>query len=103
MVEIRRLAFGTLLSACIGLFSACDATLVNPEVPPPGSSPAFSDGWVDGCLSGFADAGREGYEHSAYKNETRFTTDPEYSSGFQKAYAACFEEQQREPRMYPAF
>jgi len=95
-VPLIRIALGLFVA---GLVGACDDTLVNPRVPPPGSSPAFSDGWVDGCLSGFDDAGREGYEHSSVKNEARFTTDPEYRGGFQKAYAACFEEEKLHPRL----
>jgi hypothetical protein len=93
-----RLGFvpGLVAAALVG---ACDATLVNPRVPPRGSSPAFEDGYIDGCLTGFSDAGRDGYELSRRKDEARFVADPEYRGGFQQAYIACFEEEKRHPRI----
>ena len=95
---MRRIAFipSLVLAVTVG---ACDATLVNPRVPPPGSSPAFEDGYIDGCLTGFSDAGRDGYELSGQKDARRFVDDAEYRGGFQQGYGACFEEEKRHPRI----
>lgn len=80
------------------LLTACESGLVNPQVPPPGS-PAFSDGYVDGCPSGFRDANRDGYELAYRKADTRYAREPDYKSGWDKGYAACFAEQERRPKL----
>jgi len=86
-------AFVLFLAACTG------ETLVNPRVPPPGSSAAFSDGYVEGCLSGFRDANRTGYEHSYTKDETRYAIDADYKAGWDQGHAACYLEELRHPRV----
>ena len=90
---IAVLALGAWLSAYAG------GTLVNPQVPPPGQSDTFNEGYVDGCRSGFQDAGRDGYQTAGRRDEKRYATMPDYKSGYDRAYKACFEEQQRNPRM----
>jgi hypothetical protein len=85
------------MSACLALLSACDTTLVNPQVPPPGSE-SYQDGYLNGCPSGFADAGRDGYETSYFKDNTRFANEPDYRKGWNEGYAACFEEDRRYPK-----
>ena len=84
-----------------GLLVACAGDLVNPQVPPPGT-PAFRDGYVDGCPSGFRDAGRDGYEQDYRKDITRYGRDPEYKQGWDQGYAACFEEEKRHPKVLGA-
>jgi len=81
------------LAACTG------EKLVNPEVTPPGSSVSFADGYTPGCLSGFADANRVGYENSYTKDVDRYASDPEYRAGWNQGHDACYLEEQRTPRM----
>ena len=95
---MRRIAFIPSLALAVTV-GACEAALVKPLVPPPGSSPAFEDGYIDGCLTGFSDAGRDGYELSGQKDARRFVDDAEYRGGFQQGYGACFEEEKRHPRI----
>jgi len=81
-----------------GMLAACGGSLVNPQIPPPGS-PAFQDGYLDGCPSGFDDANREGYETAYRKADTRYAREPDYKSGWDRGYAACFAEQERRPKL----
>ena len=75
--------------------------LVNPQVPPPGQSDAFNEGYVDGCRTGFQDAGRDGYQTAGHKDEKRYAAMPDYKSGYDQAYKACFEEEKRNPKLFP--
>ena len=79
---------------------ACTSGLVNPQVPPPGT-PAFQEGYLHGCTSGFSDAGRDGYQTSYVKNEKRYVSEDDYRNGWDKGHAACYEEERRHPRMLP--
>jgi hypothetical protein len=84
----------------VGLVCACTPGMVNPEVPPPGS-PTFQDGYLNGCASGFSDAGRPGYQTSYVKDEKRYASDADYRKGWDDGYHACFEEQTRTPKTLP--
>ena len=75
--------------------------LVNPQVSPPGQSDAFNEGYVDGCRTGFQDAGRDGYQTAGHKDEKRYAAMPDYKSGYDQAYKACFEEEKRNPKLFP--
>jgi hypothetical protein len=81
------------LAACTG------SDLVNPQVTPPGSSIAFADGYSPGCLSGFTDANRTGYENTYSKDAGRYATDGEYRAGWDKGHDACYLEEQLRPRI----
>lgn len=80
------------------MLAACAGGLANPQVPPPESA-AFSDGYLDGCPSGFDDANREGYETAYRKADTRYSREPDYKSGWDRGYSACFAEQERRPKL----
>ena len=84
-----------------GLLVACASGLVNPQIPPPGT-PAFEEGYVDGCYSGFTDAGRDGYEQAYRKDTVRYAREPDYKKGWDQAYQACFEEEKRHPKVLGA-
>jgi hypothetical protein len=99
MSRVRSWRLWLAAAGAVTLLAACTGNLVNPQVPPPGSSPGFQDGYVDGCLSGFTDAGRDGYQLRARKDVKRYRQDPEYKNGFDKGYHACFEEEKRTPKM----
>lgn len=76
---------------------ACTATLVNPRIPPPGT-PDFRDGYFAGCPSGYADAGRDGYEQAYRKDPARYATEPDYRQGWDHGHNACYEDEKRHPR-----
>ena len=91
---------GFLLGVAMPL-AACTSGLVNPQIPPPGS-PAFADGYVHGCYSGFTDAGRDGYQQDYRKDTVRYAREPDYKQGWDQGYAACFEEEKRHPKVLGA-
>lgn len=81
------------LAACTG------GNFVNPLVTPPGSSVAFADGYSPGCLSGFKDAYRTGYENAYDKDVERYATDSEYRAGWDRGHDACYLEEKLHPRV----
>lgn len=89
--------FAIALLGLGGGLSACSQNLVNPQVPPPGS-PAFEEGYLDGCASGFASADRPGYAASWRKDEARYGGEPDYKKGWDAGLTACYEEQWRHPK-----
>ncbi len=86
-----------LLLGLAGILCACSRNLVNPQIPPPGS-PAFEEGYLEGCDSGFASADREGYSASYRKDEARYGSEADYRRGWDAGLAACYEEQLRHPK-----
>lgn len=90
--------FRAVLVTIAWLATSADA-LVNPQVPPPGGSPAFDEGYVDGCLTGFQDAGRDGYQQAGRKDQARYLSAADYRAGYDQGYQACFEEERRNPKL----
>jgi len=90
-------ALGLTLAAWSSIGVA--AALVNPQLPPPGKSDVFNTGYVDGCRTGFQDAGRDGYQLAGHRDDGLYAQGGDYKAGYDQAYAACFEEQKRNPRM----
>ncbi len=86
-----------LLLGLAGILCACSRNLVNPQVPPPGS-PAFEEGYLNGCDSGFASADRDGYSTSFRKDEMRYGSEVDYRRGWDAGLTACYEEQLRHPK-----
>ena len=95
---------GTLRTARTAVASAvvlasCGPVPNNPEVPPPGSE-TFQLGYLQGCPSGYADAGRVGYESGKYvKDPTLYAANPEYRQGWDQGHNACYEDERRYPKM----
>jgi hypothetical protein len=87
------IAIAVALSACTG------GNLVNPQITPPGSSIAFADGYSPGCLSGFDDANRTGYENAYSKDAERYATEGEYRAGWDRGHDACYLEERLHPRV----
>ena len=85
------------LFGLVGGLCACSRNLVNPQVPPPGS-PAFEEGYLNGCASGFASADRPGYSASWRKDEARYGGEADYRRGWDAGLTACYEEQWRHPK-----
>jgi hypothetical protein len=96
----RKLFRPSCVAALACTFAACTGgNLVNPQVTPPGSSIAFADGYSPGCLSGFTDANRVGYETAYSKDVERYGTDREYRAGWDRGHDACYLEEQLHPRV----
>ncbi len=88
-----RTKFAAIFAIIAPLIAACAAGV-------PGSD-AFRAGHRDGCVSGFADAGRAGY-HLEYRREAeRFEADTDYRDGWREAYRACFDDETRMPYIAP--
>ncbi len=91
----RAILSAAVALALVGSLSACE-----PGGPP--ESAAYSRGWVEGCNSGYADAGR-GFYHSASRlDRDRREADPDYRKGWDAAYKKCFDEEQRTPYTWSA-
>ena len=100
MIDRRRLAFVASLAGLLGACSAMTPPAANPQVPPPGPE-AFRAGYVDGCQTGFGEAGREGYQSVIREDPRRYSGDAEYKRGFDRGRAACYAEEQRHPKVSP--
>ena len=74
----------------------------NSAVPPYGATTEMRDGYNDGCLSGYNGAGREGFQTRFAQDATRYASKGAYRTGWNKGYAACFEDQRRAPLMVPS-
>ena len=96
--RLRRM--GLDLTLVLGLAAgsgACSAGVVNAEIPPAGSA-SFERGYLDGCASGYADAGRDGYETGDRKDQARFAVEADYRDGWMRGHDACYEQQLRRPK-----
>lgn len=87
-----------ILVGLAGSAAACTPGLVNPQIPPPGSS-ALQDGYLAGCPSGFTDAGRDGYQQDYRKDAARYAGDADYRQGWDQGHGACYEEEKRHPKI----
>jgi hypothetical protein len=94
------------ISLCLGGFLALAALAAcqggpgaAPWSPPAGQSQAFNDGYVQGCLTGYMDAERDGTVIEQLRDEKRYATDADYRAGFEQAHTACYEEEKRRPRV----
>jgi len=101
MDKRNRKAFRPLSAAVVtlALTSCTGSNSPNPRIPPPDSSIAYVDGYTPGCVSGFTDAGRVGYETSYYKDAVRYRTDSDYKAGWDKGHDACYLEEKLHPRV----
>ena len=85
--------FAAILAIIALIVAACAAGV-------PGSN-AFRAGHRDGCVSGFADAGRAGYHLEYLRDAERFAAGADYHAGWQEAYRACFDDETRMPYIAP--
>ena len=97
---MNRLLFYLGASFTFGALAACQGSPASaPWFPPAGQSQAFNDGYVQGCLSGYRDAGRDGTIIEQRNDEQRYAADAEYRAGFDRAHAACYEDEKLHPRV----
>ena len=87
--------------ALAGSVVGCMPDGVNPKIPPSGT-PAFRDGYLAGCPSGFTDAGRDGYQQDLRKDAARYAGEADYRQGWDQGHEACYEEEKRHPKHIPA-
>jgi len=88
-----------VVSIALAVAACTGSNLVSPLVTPPGSSVAFADGYSPGCLSGFKDAYRTGYENAYSKDVGRYAADSEYRAGWDRGHDACYLEEKLHPRV----
>jgi hypothetical protein len=100
---MRTMAKSVFFSATLGLALAGGAAvsfgITNPLAPPPGQSHMFDDGYGDGCRTGLQDAGRDGYQESGHRDESRYLSEADYKTGFDQGYGACFQEEKQHPKI----
>lgn len=75
----------------------------NPEIPPPGSSPSFSSGYISGCKKGEYDANPSAYDKlGGYGvDRDRYQTDIDYRNGWLKGRLTCYNAAHAVPRVSP--
>jgi len=83
---MRSLALCALAAAGVAI-SACTGVPQNslgpaPSIlPPAGSSQVFRAGFTDGCNSGYADAGRDGFDFTYTRSNVQYDAGGEYADG----------------------
>ncbi len=87
-----------ILVGLAGAAAACTPGLINPQIPPAGSS-ELQEGYLAGCPSGFTDAGRDGYQQAYRKDAARYAGDADYRQGWDQGHGACYEEEKRHPKI----
>jgi hypothetical protein len=73
----------------------------NPVVPAATLSGAYRSAYMEGCDSGFMDAGRDGFQTDYHRDDARFQSDPVYRKGWQDGHDACFAAERRTPAGMP--
>jgi len=100
---MKKTAKSALFSATLALAlaggAAVSVAITSPQTPPPGQSPVFNDGYADGCRTGFQDAGRDGYQYSGHKDDTRYLREADYKAGYDQGFNACYEEEKAHPKI----
>jgi hypothetical protein len=87
-----------LAAAILALLAGPAAALTNPEIPPPGSGD-FDIGYVHGCKTGYADAGRYGFQTLSYRDERLYASSADYRAGWDQGRHACYEFEISRPHL----
>jgi hypothetical protein len=85
-----------LVIALAMLLDGGAGAMSNPNMPPPGND-AFQIGYHQGCVTGYGDAGRPGYEASYVKDAQRYAGDADYRAGWDAGHMACYEYENDHP------
>jgi len=96
---MERIAWRHWLMPTVLLTAAC-STVPDPATPPPGAA-EWRQGYIDGCVAGYVEAGREGY-HGRYITRHPDAADADYRIGWEGGHRACYEEERRVPRLMPS-
>ena len=81
--------FGLLMLATVTLLPSCAST--TGESGAQHRTPAYADGYSDGCVSGQAAQGS--VTDRERKNANRFASDEQYARGWSDAFRKCADEQ----------
>ena len=85
----REEVFALLMLMAITLLPSCASTTGPTGAQP--RTPAYADGYSDGCVSGQAAQGS--VSDRERKNANRFASDEQYAKGWSDAYRKCADEQ----------
>lgn len=90
---------GGVVIALLALLSACAHSSTAVEVPP--GSAGFRAGFINGCAYGRANANTYSHDLPAGRdtNSSRYRTDLEYRTGFDRGNKACYEDERNTPRV----
>ena len=87
--HLLRLGLAAML---IGSATACATST-------PSGSESFQVGYTDGCVTGFGDAGKPGFESVYRRDDKRFAADPEYQRGWNEGEKSCYAAEMNFPTM----
>ncbi len=65
----------------------------------PQGSPDFMQGYIDGCASGYGDAGWDLYIDRYRKDHEAYAASPDYRRGWDEGHDACYEKERIHPHM----
>lgn len=88
--KLHRTAFALV---ALVLLAACQTSFV------PAGTPDFRTGYWDGCVTGWAEAGRESVESFAGGDAELRESSADYGTGWEEGYAICYEDEWRAPEM----
>jgi len=91
-MDMKRLS-KIALAVMAGVMLAACSTPPNPLMPP-GQTPAFADGFKDGCQSGRAS--QDPVAGFYAKNADRFASDKQYAEGWKSGFSKCSFAQQEQ-------
>lgn len=86
-----------LFAAAALLLAGWGGDIVNPNVPPQGSSNSFQLGYRQGCVTGYRDAGRDGFQALYVKDERLYAGDQDYRAGWDAGHKSCYEYESDHP------
>ena len=95
---LRRAARPAAWMGAMLFVAGCTANIVNPRIPPDGGTSDFNTAYVQGCDSGFHDAGWDGWEALYYKDAVTYARSDDYRKGWDLGHNGCYEYGMAHPR-----
>ncbi|MFO0998531.1 MAG: hypothetical protein U1F33_17820 [Alphaproteobacteria bacterium] len=65
----------------------------------PTAADSYNAGYTDGCVTGFSDAGKPGFESVYRRDDKRFIADAEYQRGWTEGEKSCYTAEMNFPTM----
>ena len=65
----------------------------------PTGTDSYRVGYTDGCVTGFSDAGKPGFESVYRRDDKRFTSDTDYERGWNEGEKSCYTAEMNFPTM----